>query len=260
MVDQTQKQNYVGSIHLIEEYPRINSQNQIFQSNWYPSHDLCQPSFTRQPVQYSHSHHAYQRSPNHSQKFRLKQRTNQRQRSRPRQSPNSNRSNRTSDPMSQIQLTSTYTTPMDVSFMIDYLQKTNYHENTELFLHENGYDLNVQSSFHPQNANNFMFNNYQSLHNHQPLPNFDSNISHDMLGYNQIGTPPNVNLNMMENQINPTVTTTLDYVQINNCANAVPMNTDFLLYPPNNYVFPDVPLTDSSQIILPNYQQTHFLV
>ncbi|KAF0439672.1 hypothetical protein F8M41_004133 [Gigaspora margarita] len=261
MVDQTQEQNYVGSVHYIEEYPHISTQNQVFQPTWYLSHDLCQQSFTCQPTQYSHSHHAYQRSPNHSQKFRLKQRTNQRQRSRSRQSPNSNHSNRTSDPTSQIQLTTTYTPPTDASFMIDYLQKTNYNENPALFLHEIGHDLNVQSSFHPQSTYNFMINNCQSLH---PLPEFNSIISPDMLGHNKIDTPSNVNLNMMENQINPTMTNTLDYVQINDCMNTVPMNfdisSDLLLYHPNNYVFPDAPATVSSQTILPDYQQTHFLV
>ncbi|CAG8591981.1 12674_t:CDS:1, partial [Cetraspora pellucida] len=249
MVDQIQDQNFISSVHLIEEFPRINSQSQAFQPTWCPSHDLCQPSYTHQQTQYSHSHNAYQRSPNHSQKHRLKQRINQRKRSRPRQSPNSNRSNRTSDSVSQVQLPTTYTLPMDVPFMVDYLQKTNYHENPTFFLHEIGHDLNVQSLFHPQSTNNFMINNNdQSFYENQPLLDLNSISPPDMLGHNQIGMPSNIDLYLMENQFNPA--TTLDYVQNNDYVDTIPMNintsSDFLLYPPNHGVFPDAPITASS--------------
>ncbi|CAG8809355.1 33146_t:CDS:1, partial [Racocetra persica] len=72
--------------------------------------------------------------------------------------------------------------------------------------------------------------------------------------HNQIG----MSSNLIEKP-----TTTLDYVQINDYVNTVPMNintsSDFLLYPPNHDVFPDAPITASSHMILPDYQLTHCL-
>ncbi|CAG8457433.1 7266_t:CDS:2 [Scutellospora calospora] len=205
--------------------------------------------YTHLPTQYSYQ--------NRSKKSRLKQRINQRQRPRSRQSPNSNLSNNISDSISQIQLP-----------MFDYLQKTNYHENSDLSLHEIGHCLNVQPSFHQQNSNNPMFNNnYQSLHEYKLPPD----VYVDMLtfGHNQINMPLNiVDHNMMENNINPTMatTTTSDYDHIHNFINTVPLNvnTSFLsspsdlLYPPNNYVFIDEPTTDLSQVISSDSQQIHF--